>query len=235
MNNEQKENLDLDVEILSEKIKNYDISFKIILIGDSKVGKSSLILKATKNIFQQECITTAGFDFFNFQMKIKEKTINLQIWDTGGQEAYRSLITNFYRNSSLAILVYSIDNKESFISLNDWVKQIKTYSSPDIKIFIIGNKNDLDNERKISYEEGERFYKINGFNKFFETSAKSGFNTKEMFIEAGKMLYDNYIKINKKGNLMNLNEDDLIDKQRKFLKRFNEDEDNEGNTNYSCC
>ena len=102
-------NEDLNCEIVSEEISFYDFNFKIILIGDSGVGKSCLTVKATKNIFSNNYSATLGFEFFTINLKFKEKVVKLQIWDTCGQEIYRSLINNFYRNSSLAVLVYSID------------------------------------------------------------------------------------------------------------------------------
>ncbi len=98
-----------DWEVLPENTEIYDIAFKIIVIGDSYVGKSSLALKATKNIFENNYNATVGFEFFSFSAKNLEKVIKLQIWDTCGQEMYRSLIINFYRNCSCAIIVFSID------------------------------------------------------------------------------------------------------------------------------
>ena len=100
----------MDVEILSEDYTTYDLSFKIIVIGDSGVGKSCLTMRATKNLFDNNYNATVGFEFFTFNARInKSQVVKLQVWDTCGQEIYRSLITNFYRNSSLAIMVYSID------------------------------------------------------------------------------------------------------------------------------
>jgi Ras-related protein Rab-1A len=98
-----------NIEILKEDYPNYDLSFKIIVIGNSGVGKSCLAVQATKNLFENNYVATVGFEFFSFNLKLDGKVIKLQIWDTCGQEIYRSLITNFYRNSSLAIIVYAID------------------------------------------------------------------------------------------------------------------------------
>lgn len=100
---------DFNVEILGEDYSTYDLSFKIIVIGESGVGKSCLTMRATKNLFDSNYNATVGFEFFTFNTKINNQVIKLQVWDTCGQEIYRSLITNFYRNSSLAIMVYSID------------------------------------------------------------------------------------------------------------------------------
>lgn len=92
------------IEIIGEQYKEYDFSYKIIVIGNSGVGKSCLSLKSTKGVFEEEFISTIGFEFFSFFLKINNQVIKLQIWDTCGQEVYRSLISNFYRNSSVAIL-----------------------------------------------------------------------------------------------------------------------------------
>jgi len=97
------------VEVLPEDYSNYELSFKLIVIGDSGVGKSCLTMRATKNLFDDQYNATVGFEFFTFNLKLNDTVIKLQIWDTCGQEIYRSLISNFYRNSSLAFMVYSID------------------------------------------------------------------------------------------------------------------------------
>ena len=229
----EEEESPLKIEVLSEQYKDYDLSFKIIVIGNSGVGKSCLALKATKNIFEEQFMSTVGFEFFAFNLKINDKIIKLQIWDTCGQEVYRSLISNFYRSSSMAIIVYAIDNQESFDDLDSWVKQLKTHSGPNVKIFIIGNKNDLEDRRVISKEKGEEFVKNNGFHKFMETSAKSGFNAKELFIESAKLLYNDYVKLHKDSDLMKLNEENMLNKERKNLK-LGENNDEEGYL-YGCC
>ena len=131
-------------EVLPEDYNKYDLSFKIIVIGNSGVGKSCLSIKATKNIFENNYLATVGFEFFSFNVKLDDKVVKLQIWDTCGQEIYRSLITNFYRNSSLAIIVYAIDDKQSYQDIEVWLKDLKTYSNPDIKVFLIGNKTDME-------------------------------------------------------------------------------------------
>ena len=180
---------DLQYEILTEEFNDYDLSFKIIVVGDSGVGKSCLTMKGTKNYFEECYSQTVGFEFFTFNIRINDKNIKLQIWDTCGQEAYRSLITSFYRNSSLAILVYSIDNINSYNNIESWLNEIKSQANPEIKIFLIGNKTDLENERQISKEEAQRFSSDHIFNYFIETSAKTGFNAQSVFIRAAKELY----------------------------------------------
>ena len=153
-------------EILPDDYTQYDLSFKVIVIGDSGVGKSCLTNKATKNIFEESYNATVGFEFFSFNIKMEDKVIKLQIWDTCGQELYRSLITNFYRNSSLAIMVYSITSKDSFDNIDVWLKELRMNSNPDAKVFLIGNKVDLDNERKVDKNLGEQYAKENSRHMF---------------------------------------------------------------------
>ena len=165
---------DLEYEILNEEFTEYDLSFKIIVVGDSGVGKSCLTIKATKNIYEDNYTPTVGFEFFTFNIRIGDKNIKLQIWDTCGQEAYRSLITSFYRNSSLAVLVYSIDNRITYDNIESWLNEIKSQANPEIKIFLIGNKTDLEDQRQITKEEAVKF---------------GGFNAQNIFIRAAKELY----------------------------------------------
>ena len=185
---------ELSYELLNEEFTEYDISFKIIVVGDSGVGKSCLTTKGTKNHFEEYYSPTVGFEFFTFNIRIQDKNIKLQIWDTCGQEAYRSLITSFYRNSSLAILVYSIDNHNSFANIESWLNEIKAQANPEIKIFLIGNKTDLEDKRKITKEVANQFSKDHAFNYFIETSAKTGFNAQNVFIRAAKELYLSHLE-----------------------------------------
>ncbi len=182
-----------DYEILPDYKGDDFLSFKLIMIGDVSVGKSSLINRAIKKSFKSAYSPTLGFDYFSYYIKIKNKVLKLQLWDTGGQEIYQSLVTNFYRNSSLAIMVYSIDDRKSFENIDIWLKEMRTYSNPDVKIFLIGNKNDLEKKRKVDKEEGELYTKNNNIDLFMESSAKNGFNTQKLFIEASKILYKDYL------------------------------------------
>ena len=142
---ENSENCDeIKAELLPEDCNQYDLSFKMIVIGDAGVGKSCLTAKATKDMFEETYSATVGFEFMAFNVKINDTIVKLQIWDTCGQEIYRSLISGFYRNASLAMMVYAIDNIESFNHIESWLKEIKLQSNPDIKIFLIGNKADLE-------------------------------------------------------------------------------------------
>ena len=209
-------------EVVKEDFLQFDLSFKIIVIGDTSVGKSCLTMKATKDYFENYYSPTVGFEFYTFNVKIDEQNIRLQIWDTCGQEEYRSLIQNFYRNSSLAIMVYSIDNEKSFENLEIWLNEIKLKGNPDVKIFLIGNKIDLEDNREVPTEKGQQFYKDNKLDFFLETSAKTGINVEDVFTSAAKILYrehmnykdrisrpDSFIKL---PNLANENQE-IIEKE----------------------
>ena len=193
-NKEGESDSQLKYEILPDDYTQYDLSFKIIVIGDSGVGKSCLTNKATNNIFEENYNATVGFEFFTFNIKMLNKIIKLQIWDTCGQELYRSLITNFYRNSSLAIIVYAINSKTSYENIEMWLKELRTHSNPDAKVFLIGNKADLEKERVISIEEGEKFKEQNKLHFFTEASAKTGLNAQKIFVQAAYTLYQDYLK-----------------------------------------
>ena len=226
---------DLKYEVLPEEFTDYDLTFKIIVVGDSGVGKSCLTMKGTKNHFEECYAPTVGFEFFIFNIKIDDKYIRLQIWDTCGQEAYKSLITSFYRNASLAILVYAIDNQNSYNNIETWLNEIKFQSNPETKIFLIGNKKDLEEKRDVSFETAEKFSKDNSFNYFSETSAKTGFNAQNVFIQAAKELYITHLEYKDRAsrigsmapapyqqdmnmNMNNIMLDDDDDKQKKKKK-----------------
>ena len=185
---------DIKYEILPDDFTQYDFSFKVIVIGDSGVGKSCITNKATKNIFEENYNATVGFEYFNFNVRFDDIIVKLQIWDTCGQELYRSLITNFYRNSSLAIIVYSVVSQDSFNDIETWLRELRDHSSPDVKVILVGNKIDLESQRKISKEEGQALADKNKMDKFVETSAKTGFNTQELFINISFLLYKDYLK-----------------------------------------
>lgn len=199
-------------EFIPEEMIKYDLSFKIIIIGDSGVGKSSLTLRATKNQFQDYYNATVGFEFFSQNIKMDDTIIKLQMWDTCGQEIYRSLISSFYKNSSLAMIMYSIEDEESFRHLDYWIKEIKNNSNPNIKIILIGNKVDLEDKRTVSKEEEEKFAKENGIEEVYETSAKTGFNAKNIFCRAAQILYKehlNYKQIGRDPSLIRVGTEDL--------------------------
>ena len=193
---------ELKAEVLPDDYNQYDLSFKMIVIGDAGVGKSCLTSKAAKGVFDDSYSATVGFEFLTFNVRIDGKVIKLQIWDTCGQEIYRSLISSFYRNASLAMMVYAINSKESFSHIETWLKEVKLQSNPDIKIFLVGNKADLEESRVVDFEEAKKYANEHDFDYVNETSAKNGFNVKEVFIQASKVLYLEHLKYKDKTNLV---------------------------------
>ena len=181
------------VELLnSTQISQSDnfINFKIIIIGDSGVGKSSLLKRAVQNTFDTNYQATIGFEFLLMHFKVNDLKIKLQIWDTCGEEMYRSLVQGFYRNTSLAIIVYDISRKKSFEALEIWLKDLRQHTEEGIPVFIVGNKMDL--QKDISTEEAKMFSVSNRTKFFTECSAKTGENVKDIFFKAAQYLYDTY-------------------------------------------
>ena len=233
----RKNSQNYKIEILEKDAKT-ELKYKVIVVGNSGVGKSCLSLRAIQDIFKENYELTLGTEIYNFKVKVNETPINLQIWDTCGQEKYRSLIKNYYQNSSLAIIVYSVIDQNSFQDVNEWYKEVKLNTSADCKVFLIANKVDLP-ERKVSTEQGNKYKNDFKFDLFMETSAKSGFNSKELFMNGAKLLYKEYENLNNLDKNKKKNEEKILNniKKKKFaLKKDDDDddddsEDNEGN----CC
>ena len=185
---------ELKAEVLPDDYNQYDLSFKMLVIGDSGVGKSCLISKVVKGVFNDLYHEPVGLKFLAFNVRINGKVIKLQIIDVSGKELYRSLISNFYRNVSLAMMVYAINSKESFSHIETWLKEVKLQSYPDIKIFLIGNKADLEEDRQVTSEEAKQFKDESGIHFFSEASSKIGLDAEEVFVKAAILLYSEYLE-----------------------------------------
>ena len=181
----------------TQKEEHIDFKVKIMFIGNSSVGKTSIIKRYSKNIFSTSYISTLGIDFESKNINIDNKTINLQIWDTAGQEKYKVLSKNYYNNSNAFIIVYDITNLESFESVMNWIEQIKENAPENVKSILLGNKSDLEEKRKISEEEGKNLAKKININ-FYETSAQNGANIEKAIDNLVKDVIndENFIKEN---------------------------------------
>ena len=198
-----------DTGELEEVMK--EITYKIIIIGDQGVGKSTIIQNLIEKGKQSDQYrATIGFDIFHYSCKVKDKIIKLQIWDTCGLEEFHSLTPNLYKNALLAIIVYSIPNRSTFENLEKWINVLKKNSQPETLVFIVGNKKDLENERDVREEEGKKFVEDNNLNFFIETSAKSGEFVDKLFEQAFAQLYE-YKKSYENDN----DNDDKIDFSRR--------------------
>mmetsp|Transcript_56402 Transcript_56402/g.78156 ORF Transcript_56402/g.78156 Transcript_56402/m.78156 type:complete len:203 (+) Transcript_56402:93-701(+) len=166
----------------------YKYLFKYIIVGDTAVGKSCLLLQFTDKRFQPVHDLTIGVEFGSRTITIDENQIKLQIWDTAGQEKFRSITRSYYRGAAGALLVYDITRRETFDHLQSWLEDCRRYSNQNIVIMLIGNKSDLENKRSVSKEEGQEFATKNGLT-FLETSAKTAANVEAAFIESARKIY----------------------------------------------
>ncbi|KAM3164608.1 GTP-binding protein YPT6 [Lachancea thermotolerans] len=163
--------------------------YKIVFLGEQGVGKTSLITRFMYDTFDDHYQATIGIDFLSKTMYLDDKTIRLQLWDTAGQERFRSLIPSYIRDSHVAIVVYDVTNKKSFEYIDKWVEDVKSERGEEnVVLCIVGNKNDLSDERQVSTEEGERKAQVLNAKIFIETSTKVGFNVKNLFRKIAKTL-----------------------------------------------
>ena len=164
---------------------NYDYLLKYIIIGDAAVGKSNLLLRFAQNDFKNEYQLTIGVEFGAKNIDINNKKFRLQIWDTAGQENYRSITRAYYKNSVCAILVYDISNRDSFDHISNWIEDCLAQSPKTVFMVLVGNKSDLNDNRKVSFQEGQDMARNNNM-MFFETSAKTGENVEKIFEDSAK-------------------------------------------------
>ena len=168
----------------------FDVKYKIMVLGESKVGKTSLIKRYTKDQFGGVYLTTVGMDFQDKIIEIEDKKVRLQVWDTAGQERFRNVTKSYFQSSHGLLVVYDITDKESFEKINFWIENIKNNAPENAKLILVGNKCDLANERKVTIEDGEN--KARNYNiKFFESSAKDGTNVNELFFYLANEIYQN--------------------------------------------
>ncbi|VVD02803.1 ras-related protein Rab-21-like [Leptidea sinapis] len=166
-------------------------NFKVVLLGEGCVGKTSILLRYIEDKFNDKHLTTLQATFLNKKLNINGKRINLSIWDTAGQEKFHALGPIYYRNSNGAILVYDITDEDSFIKVKNWVKELKKMLGSEIVLVIAGNKCDLEHERSVERIEAERYAGMVGA-KHYYTSAKLNQGVEELFLDLTRELVERF-------------------------------------------
>jgi Ras-related protein Rab-11A len=159
---------------------NYDYLFKVVLIGDSGVGKSNLLSRFTRNEFNLESKSTIGVEFATRSINVDGKTVKAQIWDTAGQERYRAITSAYYRGAVGALLVYDIAKHATYVNVTRWLKELRDHADSNIVIMLVGNKSDLKHLRAVPTDEAKAFATENGLS-FIETSALDASNVESAF------------------------------------------------------
>lgn len=176
----------MDAYSNSSHIK-YDMNIKLLLIGDSGVGKTCLMLQYAENTFSTTFITTVGIDYKYKWLNIDNKRIRLELWDTAGQERFKAITTSYLRGAQGILLVYDVTDKKSFQHVNTWMSQIKDYADLDVDLILIGNKCDLADDRQVTVEEGRQLAAQYGIH-FHETSAKNNVDVEPSFLDVATLV-----------------------------------------------
>lgn len=172
--------------------KTYDHLFKLLLIGDSGVGKTCILFRFSDDAFTTTFISTIGIDFKIKTVELKGKKIKLQIWDTAGQERFHTITTSYYRGAMGIMLVYDITNEKSFENIVKWIRNIDEHANEDVEKMILGNKCDMSDKRTVSKERGELVAREHNI-RFMETSAKANINIEEAFRVLAESILDRVV------------------------------------------
>jgi small GTP-binding protein len=196
----------------SSNPSDYQYIFKLILIGNSGVGKSSIIQRYMKNTFEESYKCTIGVDFLMKTLNLNGKTVKLQLWDTAGQEKYKSMVASYYRGANVALVVFDITNHASFDSLPVWIENYYKNGPEEKNIILIGNKKDMEESRQVTRQEAEIFSETNNM-MYFETSAKEGDNIEYIFTYAAEKLLEYYGKPDENNIKRQMNNNDKLQSQ----------------------
>ena len=199
----------------------YDFIFKVLLLGNSDVGKSSLLLRFVDSVWNDAFVPTIGVDFKVKTLEINNKKVKMQIWDTAGEERFRTVGSTYFRGAHGILLLYDVTNRDSFKNLENWLIEIEKNSSEKVLKILLGNKCDLNDDREIQPDEGRAFADRNGM-EFMETSAKMNTNVNEAFETLGKLM----IEFNSKNN---------NNTQQGENKTFKANSGKDLNTKKKCC
>ena len=184
---------------MTEQSENKELLYKILLLGDSSVGKTCFLMRYTDNTYQEIHMSTIGIDNKFKDVELEDgKKVKIQIWDTAGQDRFRSITRNYYKGANGIVLIFDVTNKKSYENVKNWVKQIKEEVSSRVTIILVANKIDDVNHRIVTKEEGEKIANECGL-MFFECSAKTGENIEHAFNELVIKTVENYSKVGQGG------------------------------------
>ncbi|XP_026192988.1 ras-related protein Rab-1B [Cyclospora cayetanensis] len=172
---------------MSSRPRDYDYLFKLVLIGDSGVGKSCLLLRFSDDTFSESYITTIGVDFRFRTVNVDGKVVKLQIWDTAGQERFRTITSAYYRGADGIVLVYDVTEAESLAHVDEWLSEVNRYATENAVKILVGNKSEKDCDRAVATDDAKRKAEDLGIS-FVETSAKNGINVDLAFITVAREL-----------------------------------------------
>ena len=213
---------------MEEEETNYELLYKVIIIGDTNVGKSNILTRYLKDEFSSNTKSTVGVELGIKFLKIKNIKAKIQIWDTAGQERYKAITSSYFKGSNGCFIVYDITNEASFDNVEKWYEQIQSETSKEIPIVLVGNKCDLEDERKVPTEKAKE--KAENLKcAFFETSALKGLNIDKIFEELVNTIYE---------KTANKNEDDInieFIKEDKAVNLNEVNDENKDNKKGGCC
>jgi small GTP-binding protein len=233
---------ELKIERLTGDIKSYDRSIKVILIGDSGVGKTNILSRLVNNHFNDIHIPSLSLEYNNHSIKINNYVIRMQIWDTAGQEKTNSIISNYYRSADVAIFVYSINNIKSYNSIQEWFKELINENANEdnnnVKKVLLGNKLDLEKDRQVDNKIADTFAKDNGFEIFAEITCKDDeqqkiYNISNIFDAIGKLFYDEFTQSRDTYNMSSFHY--IASNSILESRRNTENEKNQSEKKSGCC
>ena len=204
---------------------DYDFLFKLLLIGNSAVGKSSLLLRFSDNIFNESFLPTIGVDFKIRTFDLSSKTVKLQIWDTAGQERFKTITSSYYKGAHGIILTYDITDKQSFKDIENWLTEVEKFANENVIKLLVGNKSDLESSRQVKFEEGKEFADSLGI-QFIETSAKNSSNVEKAFFTLANEI---------KGRVQKVSDNNDNGKSKQAVKKLDGGQDVSRTKKGGCC
>lgn len=186
-----------------------DFMVKTLLVGNSGVGKSSLMLRFIENKFEKQFMCTVGVDYKTIYTNVNNNTVKLLIWDTAGQERFKAITKVYYKGANAVIFVYDVTDRNSFENIPNWLKEITSIVSEDFIKILVGTKSDIDKERKVNHNEGIEMALTYSFDNFFETSSKTDLNVEETFLSISSLAISKNVYTKKTNNTINLSKNNL--------------------------